>query len=382
MIPQLIYVAPGDVSVYESQVLELLVYYQKCKIDVILLQGYKTELEKSNIEQKLSKYSIPVIWVKTYSVYPIYEKRIIRNFYRGLVQIPNFNKATIHVRSEYIGYVFKKIAFHFDIKDLLLIDIRGILLEEIKFKMKKSKGLRKILFHIQRIYMKHCYSFLFGNDNLPIRISSVSNKINEYIKECYPQCNYKLFYHPNIAGSNFKYSDEKRDVVRRKCDISQSDVLVVCATGGNSVWQQDFCVIQRLLDLEVKVINLSRKNYGISGCLTTTIPFAQMPDMLSAADIAVLWREDTFINQSASPSKFSEFASMGLYVIHNGTVKVATDYINRTNSGYIAEKVEDIPSIIKNAVKKISRNDRYNQGQREFGVENIGYSYLCCLGLK
>ena len=380
MAQQIIYVASGDVSVYESQVLELLAYYQKKGVKVFLLQGYMNDNQRNSIEYKLSKYSIPVYWVKSYSVYPIFQRQAIVQFYHGLIKIPNYKESTIHIRSEYSGFLFKKLLCKYNLNIPLLIDIRGVVYEEIKYKMGRSMGLRKWLFMIQKNYLRRCYQFLFSEDNMPICISSVSNKINEYIQNHYPNCRYKLYFHPNIAGKHFVYDELKRVSIRTKYGIAKNEVLAICATGGNSLWQQDFRVIKHLLNLGIKVINLSRNDYGISDCITTTVPFAEMPDMLSAADIAVLWREGDFINQSASPSKFSEFASMGLYVIHNGTVQVATDYIQFSNNGCIVRNADNISVSIINTVKQLNRVESIKSGKATFGVEAIGISYLKCLG--
>ena len=381
MIPRLIYVASGDVSVYESQVLELLDYYKRCNIEVFLLQGYADEAEKNTIIKKVAKYSIPVVWAKKCPIYSIYSKQVIHNFYNALIKIPDFDKSMIQIRSEYYGWIFKKLTEKYQLSLPFLVDIRGVVLEEIRFKLECHRGYRKLLLSLQERYMKQCYDYLFKQDDNPILISSVSEKINDYIREHYPQCKYQLSSHPNISGNQFEYSLEKREAVRKEYGIASDEVLVVCATGGNSLWQQDFHVIQRLLDLGIRVINLSRKDYGIKGCITTTVPFSKMPDMLSAADAAVLWREDTFINQSASPSKFSEFASMGLYVIHNGSVKVATDYIHKTRIGCIVKSVDDISEEIITDIKQINRMEAYRQGRKAFGVENVGMSYLDCMGI-
>lgn len=381
MAQQIIYVASGDVSVYESQVLELLSYYQERNVKVFLLQGYMNDNQRKSLESKLSKYSIPVFWVKSYSVYPIFQRLAIEQFYNGLIKIPNYKESTIHVRSEYSGFLFKKLLSKYNLNIPLLIDIRGIVYEEIKYKMERSKGLRKCSFLIQRNYLSRCYQFLFAEDNMNICISSVSDKINEYIQSHYSNCRYKLYSHPNIAGKRFVYDEAKRASIRTKYGIAESEVLAICATGGNSLWQQDFRVIKHLLNLGIRVINLSRNDYGISDCITTTVPFSEMPDMLSAADIAVLWREDNFINQSASPSKFSEFASMGLYVIHNGTVQVATDYIQSSHNGCIVKNVGDVSASIIDAVKNLNRIESVKSGKSAFGVESIGFSYLKSLGL-
>ena len=51
----MIYVSSGDVSVYESQVLELLKYFiLHKKLNVMLMQGYSSKDEKMKLERKIS----------------------------------------------------------------------------------------------------------------------------------------------------------------------------------------------------------------------------------------------------------------------------------------------------------------------------------------
>lgn len=376
MKTKLVYVSNGNPSVYESQVLELLSYMQRSSIDVTLLQGYSNKSEKILLDKKLARYSITTVWVKSYSPYPILANFNIKNFYEALITIPNYQSAVIHIRSEYMGYIFKKIFQRYKVTNPILIDIRGIVYEEVKFKLDRVKHFRHLLFKIQKTYYKKIYKLLFINDDAPISISSVSPRINKYIKDNYPDCKYLLSVNPNIAGSQFIFSDEQRSLIREKYGIKKDDIVAICSTGGNALWQQDHLVIQSLVDKGIKVINLSRKDINITGCITTTVPFSEMPNFLSAGDIAVLWRDNDFINQSSSPSKFSEFASMGLFVIHNETVQIATDYILKYNSGYIAHTSEDVLNIPIDKLSTSERHERINIGKETFGVESIGQSYI------
>lgn len=54
---KLIYIAGGNVSVLESQVLELLKFYHIKGIPLALIMGYRNTNEKGEIEKKLSNYS-------------------------------------------------------------------------------------------------------------------------------------------------------------------------------------------------------------------------------------------------------------------------------------------------------------------------------------
>lgn len=372
----LIYVSCGDVSVFESQIIALLNYLQQIGVKVTLLQGYKSGTEKANIENKLASHPpIPTVWIKTQNVYPFFESSNLKSLFQGIKSIEGFQNAIFHVRNEFVGYLMKRIFSKNGYDMPILVDIRGVIYEELVYKNESQKGIRKILSHIQHSYFKKCYQYLFAEDSMRIAISSVSSMINGYIKENYPMCRYPLLVHTNISGEQFVYDDAKRKLVRDRYHISDEDILAVCSSGGNAVWQKDYLVVKRLLDMGVKVLNLSKKDFGIEGCLTINIPFAEIPDVLSAADVAILWRDNMFINNSASPSKYSEFASMGLYVIHNKTVKVAEEHIMKCGAGLLVDKVEDIQSLPSMEELSQRRKEWIAQGKASFGVESIGQSY-------
>lgn len=372
-----IYVSCGDVSVYDSQIVALISHLQQIGVKVTLLQGYKSQAEKSILEKKLSSHgAIPTVWMNILSVYRIYESQNIKNLYNAIISIEGYQDAVFHVRNEYMGYLMKRLFQKHKLNLPLLIDIRGVIYEELLYKQSLQKGIRKLLSNIQRSYFKKCYEYLFSEDSMKIGITSVSSMINDYIKEHYPSCRYTMVVHPNISGSQFRYDESKRETIRQRYNIGENDILAICSSGGNAVWQKDYMVVKSMLDLGVKVLNLSKKDVGIEGCMTVSVPFSDMPGILSAADMAILWRDNTFINNSASPSKYSEFASMGLFVIHNRTVKVAEEHIMRSGAGILVDKVEDIHSLPSKQELSNQRENWIAQGIAFFGVESIVKSYL------
>ena len=75
MMKKLIYIAGGNVSVLESQVLELLKFYHIKGIPFALIMEYRNTNEKGEIEKKLSNYSfLDVVWFKSYPTYQIFDE--------------------------------------------------------------------------------------------------------------------------------------------------------------------------------------------------------------------------------------------------------------------------------------------------------------------
>ena len=101
-----------------------------------------------------------------------------------------------------------------------------------------------------------------------------------------------------------------------------------------------------------------------------------MPKWRSFALAGILWRDRTFINYSASPSKLSEFAASGLFIIHNGSVNIAEEYIEKYGAGVI---IEDMSNLNTNQIELIKQQNRIKNaisGQNMFGVNAIGNSYI------
>lgn len=374
---KLIYIATGDVSVYESQVLELLTFLKEELDEVVLLQGYSNEEERKILLEKHSRHTqIKTIWFKNYPTYPFYEKKRIKSIYAALKQVGGLEDAVLHVRSECTGYILKRTVKKYNLEIPILIDIRGVVYEELKYKIPLVKGKRKFLSLIQKWYIKKCYNRLFCKDEARIKLSSVSPLINEYIKVNYPKCNYEMQLHPNIAGTLFEYSPERRMQIRKELGYGDKDIVAICSTAGNAIWQKDYLVVEHLAKMGIKIINLSKNKLNLDNVTTMTVKFTDMPAYLSAADIAVLWRDNTFMNNSASPSKFSEFAAMGLYVIHNKSVENAIRHIKENGSGILVDNIQEIKELPLAEEFAVKRKEWIKAGKKKFDISVLGHSYI------
>lgn len=376
----LIYVASGDVSVYESQVVSLLDYYLKTGNTVTLVQGFKTEKEKKTLKEKtrlLQNDRYNIVWYRSEPCYLPFVEIHTTHLRKAILSCSNLQNAVIHVRGEETGFYVKKILNQSKLNVPILIDIRGVVYEEVKYRINNLNFIKGFRFRCQKSYFSYIYNRLFQHDQTNIAISSVSPLINNYLETHFPQCRYRKFFHPNIAGVNFKYTEEGRIKIRKKYGIKNDAPLAICSTNGNGLWQKDYLVIRHLIEKGVKVLNLSKYDPHIPGCITTKASFAEMPEYLSAADFAVLWRDDTFMNNSASPSKFSEFAVMGLCVIHNKSVEVATKYILLSKAGFLVNQLSDIDNLTFNVNEiRRKRTEFIMNGRKQFSIEALGPSYI------
>ena len=367
---KLIYLNPEDTSVMEAQVLSLLEYYKKLNAftDIILLQGCKNKPEEKILDRKLEKFQFNMIWFKRWPSYTFFQSFAFSSISKVLDNLKLDDQSIIHVRGELYGYIVHKYIRIRKLNVKLLIDLRGVAIEEVNnyyshnFLLKKNKVL----------LLRKSYNGI--KKNLPITV--VSEAFKKYLIENHEFKEQNICVHPNIAGKQFIYSRELRLKIRTELQLKESDIVAICSSNGGSAWQKDKDVILPLLALKVKVINLSKTSQDIPGVINKLVPFELMPAYLSAADIAVLWRDDNVVNEVASPSKFSEFAAMGLWIIHNGTVQIAADFIHQNKTGLIVNSVNDITMDQIRFISSYNRKDCSIIGRKVFGVENIGGSYI------
>ena len=366
----LIYLNPGDNAVMEAQVLMLLEYYNTMSDikNIYLLQGFKNSSEVKILQRKLKFFRYPIIWFRVWPNYTFFQVLAFYSLKQGFKKIDlKAGNTIIHVRGDLYGALVARYLSREKLPLRLLVDIRGALSEEYQYYI-KNKWLKS---NKQRNALNR-YAYLKKD----IPITAVSSTLKEYLVSKYDMESKNIYVHVNIAGEVFKFNNTKRNELRQKLNFDQNELIAVCSTGGGAEWQRDKEVIAQLLKCGVRVINLAPKSLYISGALNKTVQFHEMPDYLSAADIAVLWRDDNVVNNVASPSKFSEFASMGLWIIHNGTVKIASEYIRKTGYGILISEVNQITPEIINDAKLNNRITTSQEGRKYFGVENIAQSYL------
>jgi hypothetical protein len=90
-----------------------------------------------------------------------------------------------------------------------------------------------------------------------------------------------MFMHPNIAGTQFEYSTESRVKIRKKMGFNENDIVAICSTAGNAIWQKDYLIVEHLSKMGIKVINLSNniKTFSVlmliylTVCLVVMNPF-------------------------------------------------------------------------------------------------------------
>ncbi len=368
---QVIYLNTGLSSVFESQVLDLLILLKSTSEveQVYLCCGYVNRTERCSFKKLTDRLPIETTFFRSFPNIPIFNTLNRLTLQKAIACLPVKRKdIVIHIRGELLAYYLSKVLkpFKFPINHVL-IDIRGAALEEI-IEYTKFQNLirkRKVLNYTHAINSLRSYAY----------INAISPALKEYIIEKTQINPENISVISNLAGNQFRFSEEKRNLIRQELHLKSDEVLFVFSSGGTGLWQKNQAIIE-LADKGLKVLNLSKTLFSHKNILNRYIAFKDVPDYLSAADIAVILRDKSIVNEVASPAKFSEFICSGLPVVSTKSIRMISDYISLTGYGVIIEKIDEVTTTVIKRLMKFSRTEIEKYGQKYFGVDTISNSYL------
>ena len=322
---ELIYINSGLSSVFESQVLGLLKYLQsKGGLNrILLLYGYRNREEKMRINALMNQSGIEVFYFRVYPNYSFF------NSFTGMSaasvikkSIINPQKTVVHCRGELIAWILQPILLKTGIKiERILVDVRGAAHEEIK-------EFSSLVPFLKALKIKNYYKALKSLNKF-MYISTVSESLKEYIFHQTRVNKELISVIPCPAGIEFNVNKEKRSEIRKSLNISEEEILFLFSSGGTGGWQN----INTLEVMAVngwKVLNLSKAHIDNSNVINRFVPYKEVPYYLSAADVAVISREESIVNKVASPVKFSEYVCSGLPVIATPSVDSINSFIRET----------------------------------------------------
>lgn len=367
-----IYVSmPYTGRVIECQVYDLIEYLHKSSLfsEVVLIQQVATDGKQPIAEDVLKRYSFRYCFCEGNSYYPQMRRKTV-NSLKPLLEKEVTSNTVLHVRSGAYADAVRS-ALPEKYKNTLILDeFRGAVLSELDY-VQNNTIASFVKTKVKKWYMQYCYNRLWKGDNY--LFTGVSPKLKELMiaNGARPEL---VTVHPNIAASIFRFHNETRLKTRKELGIPQDAKVAVCSSGEGGKWQKDADIIDRLLNLGFVVMNMGKTKIGKSNVINLYVNHDDMPAYLSAADVAVLWRDKVLLNEVASPSKFSEFALMGLFMIHNNSVSLASSFIRDNNAGILVDTPDQI-SISEDMLTLEARELRCRAGYELFSIEGIADSY-------
>ena len=367
---KLIYIANAEVSVFDSQVVELLNYYCASSLfeDMVFVAGHRYNKKIFNITSKLNK-NIRVVLYKHYPQYPIIGRLTTNSIYQALLKINNLENYIIHVRNDVLShYVYKAVARLGKTRIRIIADVRGAGFEQIREYSKRNVFMLKL----KEIQRKKVYKTLLKIKN----VSAVSTALSSYVKDKAKTNRLNISVISCLAGQNFRYYNDYRKEIRDKLGVSENDILLVMSTGGGHDWQKTDDTIKKLVSKNFKILNLSKNKYSHPNIINTFVPYQDVAKYLSAADIAIIWRDKAITNKVASPVKFSEYIACGLPVITNDSIDLITHFIDQNHCGIVLNEMDEIDEQIVCNLKSINRSELSFLGHKQFGTQAIANKYI------
>jgi len=346
-----------DGTVFQTQVLDWLHLYQKQGIDFDLYQAFHIkEIGKrqyiadqlSKIKNSTSLYkgflfffpskglfiylNVVFFYLKLFKYFFKYQEILI--FSRGL-----FGKE--------IG-ILKKIV---PVKLIFYFDARAASAEENKYSAIKQGDFSSKKYHtIAHIYYTE-YKTLIAAD----KIFAVSNILTTYFVNNFKINRDKCVLYPCLSDtSKFFYDEDIRKSVREELKFEEHTKVFLYAGGISAQWHISASLFQFFdqiskADKDVSFLFLTKDHLAIQKMVEIypglsdkliykSVENDQMVKYLNAADYGILFRENTIMNNVASPTKFAEYILCGLPTIISEGVGDYTDFCKINKVGTVIEE--------------------------------------------
>ncbi len=203
----------------------------------------------------------------------------------------------------------------------------------------------------------------------------MSASLKEYVLNNVSNIEGEIFINPCLAGKSFIYSIEQREKLRNILGVKENEKLLVFSSGGESLWQNNQEII-KIANKGFKVLNLSKVIVNHTNVITKYVKYDEVSDYMSAANVALIFREKNIVNKVASPVKFSEYLCSGLPVISNKNVDVIKQCIENTGFGLLIDSMDEITLEVLDKLCALSRDKISEYGRKYFGIESVAEGYL------
>lgn len=337
------------------------------------------DLIKANFFQY--KTNIPVLG----HLYIFY---IFLNFY--FKNVKNYDKIIFQTRITMTGWAFTILRFLPKVK--LIFEARGAAVEERKYvSLGKKVNLKQKL---RTIRLKIYERLVITKSN---KVICVSNTLKMHYVDKYQLENKtnKLVVFPGAADSTLFFHDEDlRNITRKELGYKDSDKVIIYSGKLSLKWEIPEVVFSFLKalnnqDKDFKFLILSpdqdlcnqlaKKYELIDSIKITKVSFEEVNAYLNAADIGLLLREDTPMNNVASPTKFAEYILSGLPCIISNGVYDYVELINNTNFGVILQDMNKLANneLLKiNELVKINRKNISSFGEKDLSKAQYIKTYI------
>lgn len=394
-------------SIFQTQVLDWLHLYSQNGINFEILQVFqaRTFLKPADVFKKLSKIRQSTGLPVKYTImlpFSLVFTSFINAFLLYMRLVPTLllgHEILIFSRS-FIGReirLIKKISFG---KVRFIFDARAASAEEKKYIAALEKDYSKAT---ESMINKIFYLESVAVDSAT-KVFCVSNNLGLYYEKMYKTPKDKIILYPCLSdGSKFYFDPGLRKKIREELKISDAEKIFIYAGGINAKWHlsaEMFEFFSEIIEIspnakflfltnEQDAFEAVKNKYPriINNIIYFNVHNSDVVKYLNAADYGLLFRENTIMNNVASPTKFAEYMLCGLPVLISEGVGDYTAFVSKYNVGYVfnQEAFNDWKLLNLKEVtnKEFDRNYISEIGKKHFSKEGRLNSLLITFqGLK
>jgi len=264
----------------------------------------------------------------------------------------------------------------------LISDLRGLVSQESLLCGEEGNLIRSFLFNLRANEFREIEEYIVRESDF---IFCVSRKFKKYLQEIYGVSPDKIAVIPSLVDNRlFFFNPEIRARKRKELGIERRIVFVY--TGSTVKWQLPEVTVALFKKIKEMIpeafllfltnsISSARKYFnGINDkdYLVISLPYAEVPAYLNAADIGILLREKNLVNRVASPIKFGEYLCCGLPVIMSSEIGDTEEIIEQHGIGKLID-LEDLDIEKSDLIQFINNFERVRTaeiGKELFSVES------------
>lgn len=286
----------------------------------------------------------------------IINQKLINNIV-NLIREENLTneKIIIHSRGPFGSFIGLRVKAelknHFNIK--VISDFRGAVIDEYLLRHKSKSIIYKMILKLVMIRINSIQRFACKNSDY---ILCVSKKLAQYLKSrYYISCSVSIIPTCIDVGKN-AFSLDQRIKLRDEMNLENRFIIVYC--GGAQGYQNLDNLITSFINISKKVQDalfliltrdkeifegaLIKFNVDKSKFLIRTVAQSDVYKYLSAADVAMLLRENNNVNNVASPTKFAEYVNCNLPVFISHSIGDIDEINGKYNICIYEEDIDNI----------------------------------------
>jgi glycosyltransferase involved in cell wall biosynthesis len=234
----------------------------------------------------------------------------------------------------------------------IIADLRGAVADEVLHA--RGGMVRNLMVHYLRDFYRRVENQVVRKAN---KILCVSNAFKKFLQAKYGIDHISVI--PTFVDtSQFNFSKSVREFHRKKLGISNR--IVLGYSGGVAPWQRVGDVIKFFVGMRQRIENLfmlflshepSVIHQMLNGKIeprdvkVIQVPHGEVAGYLCAADVGVLFREDTLTNNVAAPIKFSEYMCCGLPCIISENIGDTAQVLRSGHAGIVLDSERGLPTL-------------------------------------